>query len=176
MRTTLFTLLFLVPLVVTAADPTDTAGAPSNTRLHVSNRDDCPVEILEKKSRVVDPSSLNARGGPGTVDSTMYKKKGYGAIERHIVYDIAYRNRANQTLLAAEFVLEGYGDDDDLKFKWTRSYDAKTLSPQRIEIVHEVGLAIVEDVAYYKLSVRGALLADGTLWVPRDSDSATTGP
>ena len=176
MRKTLFTFLFLVPLVVTAAGPTDTTRAPSSTRLQVSNRDDCPVEILEKKSRVVDPSSLNARGGPGTMDSTMYKKKGYGAIERHIVYDIAYRNRANQALLAAEFQLEGYGDNDDLKFKWTRSYDAEALSPQRIEIVHEVGLAIVEDVAYYKLSVRGVLLADGTLWVAGNLDSATTAP
>jgi hypothetical protein len=79
-------------------------------------------------------------------------------------------------LLAAEFLLEGFGDSGDLRFKWVRTYDAEALSPQRVEIVHEVGLAIVEDIAYYKLSVRGALLADGTLWVPPDSDSSATAP
>lgn len=161
-------------LQVATAPPAENPR-PAATPLQVVNFEGCPIRILERKSRVVDARALNARGDQRGAGSGMYSRKNWGAIERQIVFDLAFRNESGQAVLAAEFAWVAYDEAGKLIDRRTQRYDGDAVGAGSAGSAHDLGLPIADGAARYRLQVRGVLLADGSMWTapadPPESDS-----
>jgi len=148
---------------------------PGGTPLDVVNVEGCPILILERKSRVVDARALNARGD--REGSGMYARKNWGAIERQIVFDLAFRNDSGEPVLAAEFVWEAYDQAGALIDHRTQAYTGSGVGVGEVRSVHDLGLPIADSAVRYRLRVRGALLANGAMWTaPADPQAPDGAP
>jgi len=168
----------LLALAFTADRAAEPDGVEKQDRVEVVQVADSPVQILERKTRIADPESLNERARQS--NSGMYERKGWGATERQFVFDVVFRNETSQEILAAEFLCEAFDASGELIESRILSYHEQPVLPGRVEALHEVGLAVVGGVARYRLSTRAALLADGSLWTspppPRSVAAVSTDP
>jgi hypothetical protein len=129
------------------------------------NPDDCPVTILEKKTRVADPNRYDAWATTRSSDPSTYARRSYEAGERQMIYDVAFRNVSRSDIDEIDFLWEAFNSSKQPSFIFRSSYDAKTLRPGEVQFKHEVDFKHSAAVDTYRLSVRRVTFADGTVWV-----------
>lgn len=175
MRTKILALLvFLVlPVVALVASEEDPAAVEKGRTERVTgqyeidllNPEQCPVTILQKKTRVADPNRYDAWASTRSSDPSTYARRSYEAGERQMIYDVAFRNVSSKEIDEIVFLWEAFDSARQPSYIFRSAYDAKTLRPGEVQFKHEVDFKHSATVDNYRLSVRRVTFADGTVWV-----------
>jgi hypothetical protein len=155
-----------------SAPAEEIVAAEGVPRVQIRNTDNCPVKILPRKSRVVDPDELLDRGEGSLAAQEMYKRKFFGATERQVIYDVVFRNDSEQELLSVAFVWTAFDEAGKRVYQRLSHYGSAPLAPGRIHALHDLDVMIAREVERYELSVFGAEFADGSLCVAKPDDLA----
>ena len=137
------------------------ADNTSRIELQVVNTDDCPVHILERKSRVVgtldrDPWAA-FRGQP-------HVEREYGPGESQLAFHIGFKNTADRGLDAVAFVWRAFDAADQLIYERISTSGSDPLEPGQIQTLHEQDVDRSSGIARFRLSVLQANFADGSVW------------
>jgi hypothetical protein len=134
-------------------------------QIDLLNPEECPVTILQKKTRVADPNRYDAWASTRSSDPSTYARRSYEAGERQMIYDIGFRNGSSKEIGEVVFLWEAFDSSKQPSYIFRSTYDAKTLLPGEVQFKHEVDFKHSANVDTYRLSVRRVTFADGTAWV-----------
>jgi len=160
--------LILVLGIVTpglAQEETGPRRVTGEFTLELLNPDGCPVEILDRKTRVADPNRYDAWAPVRGMDPSQYGRRSYEKGERQMIYDVAFRNQSGNDVTSVEFLWEAFNTSREPSFIYRSTFDAKTLRPGQVQFKHDVDFRLSPDIGAYRVSVRKVTFADGTQWV-----------
>jgi len=153
--TTLVVLALLAGYAGVAADNT------SRIELEVVNTDDCPIQILERKTRVGgtldrDPW-VELRGQP-------HVEREYGPGESQLAFHIGFKNAAGRDVDAVAFVWRAFDASEQLIYERISTSGSDPLEPGQMRTLHEQDVDRSNGIARYRLSVLQANFTDGSVW------------
>ena len=164
-------LAFGVFLTLGAASAEETVAADGSAKVQIRDTEDCPIQILPRKTRVVDPEVLRNRGDGSLAAQEMYKRKFFGATERQVIYDVAFRNDSDQDLLAIAFAWTALDEAGKRVYRRMSHYGSAPLAPGRVHSLHDLDVMIAGNVARYELSVLKAEFADGSQCIAKPDEA-----
>jgi hypothetical protein len=162
----------LVVLIAgSAAQAEDVAPGGGNLGMDVSNLESCPVQILARKTRVVDPNSLSSR--PHDAGREMYRVKGYGAVDRQFVFQLSFRNDSQDEIATVAFRWEAFDESDELVFERLSYYGEHPVGSGKVASLHDLELTLTDRAVRYRVSVMQAQFTNGSSWKAPPSESTT---
>ena len=173
MKLKVLPLVALVMLVglASAEDERPRGRLTGQFELELVNPQDCPVRMLDRKTRVADPNRYDAWAPLRSNDPSTYTRKSYESGERQMIYDVAFRNESKRNIVSVEFLWEAFDTSERSSFIYRATWDAKTLRPGEVQFKHDVDFKLSADIGNFRLSVRKVQFEDGAEWVaPAASD------
>ena len=162
----LLTLLLLLSSGVVGAEEAEKKERVTGQyEIDLINPEECPVTILQKKTRVADPNRYDAWATTRSSDPSTYSRRSYEAGERQMVYDVAFRNTSKAEIVEIVFLWEAFDSSRQPSYIYRMQYDAKSLRPGEVQFKHDVDFKHSANVGNYRLSVRRVTFADGSAWV-----------
>jgi len=144
-----------------AGEPTTPRVPRGKYKVEVVEAEGCPIQILNKKTRVASTLDYDPWGTfKGKAD------RQYGSGEFQLIYDVAFKNRSDLDVLAVAFLWEALDAGQNVIYERIDIHGRQPLSPGRIEKQHRVELDHGHDPAAYRVSVMQVKLSDGTVWNP----------
>jgi hypothetical protein len=157
--------LAAIPWSVTVAEEQPRGRLTGQFELVLVNPEGCPIQVLDKKTRVADPNRYDAWAPVRSNDPSTYARKSYESGERQMIYDVAFRNDSKRNIVSVEFLWEAFDTSKRPSFNYRAIWDAKTLRPGEVQFKHEVDFKLSADIGGYRLSVRKVRFDDGEEWV-----------
>jgi len=155
--------LVLFIVLATAAVSLASGGSGPNTafELRTATADGCPVQILDRKSRVLD--SLQRHPSEYLTGKPEPDRRAYGLGESQFVYEVGFRNLAGSDLTFVEFLWTAHDESGKVLFA-RRSRHEEPLGAGMARRDHDVDIKPSDRVKWFDLQVSRAVLADGTEW------------
>jgi hypothetical protein len=130
----------------------------------VRNAEDCPVQILDRKTRVANSLVRYPWSALNNQEPLPSERRAFGRGESQVVYDIMFKNASDRKAEGIAFQWEAFDAEGLSLFKRLETWNSKPVAAGRYQKIHQVDEAPTRRTASYEVSVIQVHLEDGTVW------------
>jgi len=163
-RKPLAAIWLLAVLALAGIDAALASRPGGGPELEIAVAEECPVRILEHKTWLASSLTRDPWAVLRGTESPPAGRSTYGAGESSLVFNVGFRNLADQDVRAVGLLWQALDSSGEVVYQWISIYSQSPVEPGDGRTLHELNVEAPTQVASYRLSVIQVNLGDGTIW------------
>jgi len=151
-------------LATTSGLQTRASEAGGRIAIRVAAIAGCPVEIIQKNTRVTTSLDLDPWERVRGKGRRNQEKREFGSGESHLTYHVAFRNNDRRSITELVVAWKAYHADGELAFATLTTHEKIEVASGQVQRVHSSELGMASQIERFTVEVHAIVFSDGSRW------------